>query len=48
MKYELDFNDCKIVDGTEVYRIIALKDFENVKAGDLLFLTLLLLPFLTS
>jgi len=34
MKYELDFNDCKIVDGTEVYRIIALKDFENVKAGD--------------
>ena len=34
MKYELDFNDYKLVENTKVYRIIALKNFGNVKAGD--------------
>ena len=33
-KYEILKNDTKIVDGVTVYRIIALKDFADVEAGD--------------
>ena len=35
MKYEILWNISKEIDGVKVYRIRALKDFSNVKAGDL-------------
>lgn len=35
VKYEMLKNDTKVVDGVTVYRIVALKDFGDVKKGDL-------------
>ena len=35
VKYEMLKNDTKVVDGVTVHRIVALKDFGDVKKGDL-------------